>query len=228
MKAFVRRPGAQKVLARIIAAYLRFAYATARWTVEGEAKIAEARKGRGKPTILCLWHSRVPVAPVAWRPRKVGRPINILISQSSDGEFITLTMAALGYGAVRGSRAKEDSVGDKRGSAAFREMVRQLKGGAAMAVTPDGPRGPAEVMGEGVPLLARLTGAEVILAGIAFNPCKRGNSWDRTIFPLPFARASIVWDGPLTASREDDPAALERDWGERLRAVTRRAEEIVA
>lgn len=225
MKKFIRAAAVQRFLARVFAGYLRIIYATQRWTIEG-ADLADAAKARQGPTILCLWHSRIPISPPTWDPR-TAKSLKILISRSSDGEFITLTMNALGYGSIRGSRAREDSVGDKGGAQAFREMLRWLKDGNAMAVTPDGPRGPAEVMGEGVPTLARLTGAEVILAGIACKPCSRGRSWDRTVFPLPFGRAALVWDGPLRAGREDDPFELGEAWGERLRAVTARAEALV-
>jgi lysophospholipid acyltransferase (LPLAT)-like uncharacterized protein len=67
----------------------------------------------------------------------------------------------------------------------------------------------------------------VLFVGVAMKPCIRLNTWDRTIIPLPFARAAMVWDGPVTASRDDDPDILTTTWGERLSAVSRRAEHLV-
>ena len=69
-----------------------------------------------------------------------------------------------------------------------------VKGHGAIGLTPDGPKGPAEVMGEGTPSLARVTGVPVFLLGLACEPCMRLKTWDRTIFPLTFARAAMVWD----------------------------------
>jgi lysophospholipid acyltransferase (LPLAT)-like uncharacterized protein len=67
----------------------------------------------------------------------------------------------------------------------------------------------------------------VILCGISSKPQIRVGSWDRTIIPLPFARAAMVWDGPVYANRDDDLEALARDWGARLSAANRRAEAIL-
>ena len=82
-------------------------------------------------------------------------------------------------------------------------------------------------MGDGTPTLAKITGAPVLLVGIACRPCIRAPSWDSTVLPLPFARAAMVWDGPFTAEREADPIELARDWQQRLTAVTERAEALL-
>jgi lysophospholipid acyltransferase (LPLAT)-like uncharacterized protein len=46
-------------------------------------------------------------------------------------------------------------------------MVKWVKDGGAMAITPDGPRGPVEVMQKGAIALARVTGAPVLFVGVA-------------------------------------------------------------
>jgi lysophospholipid acyltransferase (LPLAT)-like uncharacterized protein len=106
-------------------------------------------------------------------------------------------------------------------------MLRWVKAGNAVAITPDGPRGPAERMDKGAPVLAQITGAPVLLVGLASKPCIRVGTWDRTVIPLPFSRGAMVWDGPLTAARNADAEALAAEWAERLSAVTRRAEALV-
>jgi lysophospholipid acyltransferase (LPLAT)-like uncharacterized protein len=68
-------------------------------------------------------------------------------------------VARLGFPAVRGSSANKDKADRaKGGTQALRDGLRQLKVGA-LAITPDGPRGPAREMAEGLPLLAKLSGA---------------------------------------------------------------------
>ena len=124
-------------------------------------------------------------------------------------------------------RVAPDVNKNKHGEQAFRDMVKWVKDGGGVAITPDGPRGPAEHMEKGTPSLARVTGAPVIFVGLAAKPCLRLGSWDQTMIPLPFAKAAMVWDGPTGAGRGDDPDQLVEDWAARLSAVTRRAEALV-
>jgi lysophospholipid acyltransferase (LPLAT)-like uncharacterized protein len=228
MKSFVRSPGVQRALASLCAGYLNLVYKTLRWErVEQErAESVWALKGKSG-AILCFWHARIPLSPNTWRPKDGGQEMRALISKSSDGEFITLTVEKLGFPAIRGSRKREDSVGEKGGQEAFREMSRWVRSGNAIAVTPDGPAGPAQQMGDGAPSLARLTGAPVLFVGVACNPCIRFKSWDQTVLPLPFAKAAMVWDGPVKVGRDADIPALAKEWTQRLTAVTDRAEAMV-
>ena len=75
--------------------------------------------------------------------------------------------------------------------------------------------------------LAKLTGAPVLMVGLACKPCVRLPSWDRTVLPLPFGRAAMVWDGPITLDKDADNAAIAAEWTERLNAVTERAEVLL-
>ena len=227
MKAFLRQPWVISLLAGMITGYLRFTYWTFRWTIEGGAMADAVKANPDAGASMCVWHSGIPMSPTTWDP-KSSKKMNALVSRSSDGELITQIFARLGFPAIRGSRTRENSVGDKGGSAAFREMVRWLKAGNAVAITPDGPKGPVRIMTEGAATVARAAGAQVLMVGIACRPCIRVNSWDTTVFPLPFARAAMVWDGPFTAEKGDDLAAITTDWGVSLNAVTDRAEAILA
>jgi lysophospholipid acyltransferase (LPLAT)-like uncharacterized protein len=227
-KSFLRRPAVQQGLSSFFSGYLKFVYSTLRWTREGhEAAQAVWAKNGETGAILCFWHARIPLSPCSWELESGAQDMRALISRSADGEFIALTMEKIGFPSIRGSRKRVDSIGEKGGSEAFRDMIKWVKGGGGVAVTPDGPAGPAQLMGEGVPSLARLTGAPVLLVGLACRPVIRFPSWDKTILPLPFTRAAMVWDGPFNAPRDADLAALAVDWGARLTAVTDRAEALL-
>ncbi len=212
-----------RLAATLVTAYLRLTLATLRWR-HINRQIPEAVWAKGGPVILCLWHQTIPISAPTWQAKDGAQELQVLISRSKDGEFIAQVMERLGFGSIRGSSKKNsDSGKNKNGEQAFREMVRFLAAGKAVAVTPDGPRGPALEMQKGVAALARLTGAPVLMVGIAADPCLHLDTWDRTIIPLPFGRAAMVWGGPYHARREDDPDALTAQWTEILRDLDRQA-----
>lgn len=227
----LRSPWVMSLLVKLMSGYLALTYRTLRWTREGQATVDDVQAqalAQRSGVILALWHSRVPVGPATW-PQGPDKPeIRVLVSQSRDGEFIARVIAKLGLPSIRGSSLKKtDTAKNKGGEQAFRDMVKWVRDGGAMAITPDGPRGPVEVLQKGAVALARVSGAPVLFVGVAMQPCIRLGTWDRTIIPLPFARAAMVWDGPVVAGRDDDPDALAALWGQRLSAVSRRAEQLV-
>ena len=226
----LRNPVVVAVLSAIFAAYLRFVFATLRWTREGQEHADAVAAERGeKGVIICFWHARIPLSPAAWKQGPDRQPVRALISHSSDGEFIARAVGHIGFPAIRGSsKKKSDPAKNKGGEQAFRDMIKWVMDRGGVAVTPDGPRGPAEVLQRGVSSLARFTGAPVLMLGLACRPCLRLGTWDGTVLPLPFGRAAIVWDGPFEATRKADPEALAAEWGRRLTAVTERAEALLA
>jgi lysophospholipid acyltransferase (LPLAT)-like uncharacterized protein len=227
VKKLFRSPAVQGAAAWIFSAYVRLALSTMRWRREGEAA-AEAIWDAGGPVIVCFWHSGIAVSPACWPLDRAQEP-RALISLSADGAFIAEAMRRLGFPAIRGSAAKKtDPAKAKGGSAAFREVRRWLKAGNGIAITPDGPRGPAERMGEGPPMLARVSGAPVLLVGLAASPCVRLSTWDRGVLPLPFGKGAIVWAGPFKATGDDDLDDLAAAWQAELTRVTARAEALAA
>ena len=139
--------------------------------------------------------------------------------------FIAKAVALQGFPAVRGSSANKDKIDRaKGGSQALRDGLKQLKVGA-LALTPDGPRGPANTMAEGLPLMAKLSKAPALFIGLSCNPAIRLNSWDRAVLPLPFGKGAIVWDR-ADFPEGADMAAVVADWTARMNAVEARADAI--
>jgi lysophospholipid acyltransferase (LPLAT)-like uncharacterized protein len=224
----LRSPVVLRLLAAVLAAYLRLVYSTIRWTRVGQDK-AEGVWKAGGGAILCFWHARIPIALPTWPNDGERQTIHALISQSADGEFIARAIEHIGFPAIRGSsKKKNDLAKNKGGEQAFREMLRWVKAGNAIAITPDGPRGPAQMMEKGTPVLAQISGAPVLMVGLAAKPCLRLGTWDRTVIPLPFSRGAMVWEGPIRVGREEDSEALAADWAWRLTALTDRAEALLA
>ena len=213
----------QGLLAWILASWMRFCFATIRWThVNRQAPEAIWKQGGG---VLCaFWHSRIALSPASW-PLDRAQPAKALISLSPDGQFIARAVGRLGIPAIRGSSANKDKQDRaKGGSQALRDGLKQLRVGA-LGITPDGPRGPARQMAEGLPLMARMSQAPVLFIGLSCNPAIRLNSWDRALLPLPFARGAIVWDC-ATYPEGAELAAVAADWADRLTAVEAEADRI--
>jgi lysophospholipid acyltransferase (LPLAT)-like uncharacterized protein len=219
----LRIPWVQATLAWVLAEWMRLCFATIRWTHENEG-VAQEIWARGGGVLCVFWHSRIGLSPACW-PLDRAQPAKALISLSPDGQFIAKAVARQGFPAIRGSSSNKDKADRaKGGSQALRDGLRQLKVGA-LAITPDGPRGPVNVMAEGLPLLAKLSGAPALFIGLSCRPAIRLGSWDRAVLPLPFARGAIVWD-VAEYPQGADMAEVTAAWTQRLNAVEARADAI--
>ncbi|MGZ9114080.1 MAG: lysophospholipid acyltransferase family protein [Brevundimonas sp.] len=220
----LRNPVIQSVLAWTLAQWMRFCFATIRWTHQNEA-VAQQVWAEGGGVLCAFWHSRIGLAPACW-PNGRAQPAKALISLSPDGQFIARAVARLGFPAIRGSSSNKDKADRaKGGSQALRDGLRQLKVGA-LGLTPDGPRGPMREMAEGLPLLAKLSKAPVLFIGLSCNPAIRLDSWDRALLPLPFGRGAIVWDVDRYPEGEE-LTDVARVWSDRLTAVEAAADALV-
>ncbi len=139
------------------------------------------------------WHARMLMLPFIYP----GKRLHILISTHRDGEIIANVMKRFGYELVRGSSSKG-------GVAALRELVNLLKHGSDIGITPDGPKGPPEIVKGGVAQIARLSGKAVIPFAFSSSMKLRFRSWDRFFFPLPFSRLVFVIGDPLYYQKNED------------------------
>src|SRR5206468_3474041 len=90
------------------------------------------------------------------------------------------------------------------------EMVRSIEDGCDAVITPDGPRGPAEVVQPGVITLAKVSGIPITPVSCSVSRCIRLKSWDRFIIPLPFARCHVFVGKPIEVPRDADAETLEK------------------
>jgi lysophospholipid acyltransferase (LPLAT)-like uncharacterized protein len=134
-------------------------------------------------TMFMLWHSRGFVAAELSRRLRPGRPLHGLVSTSRDGAWLTAFFESVGLRVVRGSSSRG-------GREAVKALVDVLRAGHDVGLTPDGPRGPAEVLKPGALVIARRAGARVLLVGIHHEECWRLPSWDSYNLPRPFG---TVW-----------------------------------
>jgi lysophospholipid acyltransferase (LPLAT)-like uncharacterized protein len=173
-------------------------FATARYTEHNGEWVAERMRAR-QPIVFLLWHGRL--LPLAHYHR--GRHYVTMISQSEDGEYISRIVEGWDYGVVRGSSSRG-------GTGGLRELIRHLRAGRSLAITPDGPRGPFQKMKPGALLAAQVTGTPVLALAAGIDRTWSFGRWDRFLVPHPFARISIRYDEPFDVPRATDEAGLER------------------
>jgi lysophospholipid acyltransferase (LPLAT)-like uncharacterized protein len=228
VKRLLRARWVQSLLAWLVAGYVELIIATVRWRIE-DRESTDLAMASPEGVIALFWHGRIAQG-MACRPLLGKKPRRVMVSLSRDGEFIALAAQRLAIPPIRGSAGREAKTA-KGGASAFRQALSFLKAGGVMILTPDGPRGPREVLPVGPAQLARASGRPVFLMSLAARPALVLATWDRTAIPLPFARGQVVLEGPLRVAPGADEAALEAaraDWQERMRAGQARAEALLA
>lgn len=139
-----------------------------------------------RPFIFALWHSRI--LPLLYLHRD--EAMVLLISRHRDGGHLAALAQRWGYQFVRGSTKRGGEVG-------LLGIVRALKGGAVVAVTPDGPRGPAERIKPGI--VAAAQHADVPIVPATARPARAWalDTWDRMCIPRPFTAIEVIYGPPI-------------------------------
>lgn len=170
---------------------------TWRFEVRNAAALESLRDQR-RPFIFSLWHGQL--LPLLWHHR--GQQIAVLISEHRDGELVARLAKSLGYRLIRGSSTRG-------GERALLSLVRELKEGQEVAVTPDGPRGPALKYAPGALIAAQRSAAPILPIAAHASSAWRLRSWDRFLIPKPFARVTVAYGNPVEVVAPDPRAAAE-------------------
>jgi lysophospholipid acyltransferase (LPLAT)-like uncharacterized protein len=188
---------------------IRALASTWRYRTIGAETLAGMR-ARREPVLFSLWHGQM--LPLLWFHRNQG--VAVLVSEHSDGELIARILEWMGYALIRGSTSR----GAGR---ALIGLVRALRNGSDVAITPDGPRGPRHKFAPGAVVAANRADAAIVPTLAHVDSCWRLSSWDGFIIPKPFARITIAY-GPATRVSADTPreAADEAPRLEQLMAET--------
>jgi lysophospholipid acyltransferase (LPLAT)-like uncharacterized protein len=203
VKRLLRSETARAVLCWFIHLYIRLVYWTSRWTVEGAA-IPRRLRAEGKPFILAFWHGRLLMIPMAWQRLA---PMHMLISGHRDGRIIADAVRYFGVDSIAGSS-------NQGGTGALRAMVRFVKAGDCVGITPDGPNGPAMHASNGIVAAAKLARAPIIPVTYATSRRRILRTWDRFHLPFPGGRGVYLWGEPIAV-----PADLDEDGVEQWRRL---------
>jgi lysophospholipid acyltransferase (LPLAT)-like uncharacterized protein len=144
-----------------------------------------------------------------------------LISKSKDGELLAKILENWNYKVVRGS----SSTG---GEDALKIMVDHAKNNHSVAITPDGPRGPAHKLKPGAVVSAKKSKVPLVLAGVGFKKKKIFKSWDQFEVPYLFSKANIIYSDPVYVDENltyDETSAMIQECEMKLNELQMQAEE---
>lgn len=219
LKDWLKRLGKVKLVNNILSffifLYVRFVQLTSRTEYRGVAPLQEYVRS-GRPVIAVLWHSRSLFMGKLWR-RKIGvwrRPLYALFSSHRDGRYLSNVYRYLG---IRRILVDEKSAAGSR-RVVFK-VLKKMKAGYSIGITPDGPRGPAlRFNTDSVFLFALKSGAPIVPLYMSATRAKFLRTWDRFMVVNPFSR-SVIEAGDFVRVREgDDFAALKSRLEKTMRA----------
>jgi lysophospholipid acyltransferase (LPLAT)-like uncharacterized protein len=203
----------------ILGSYFTFCRATSRMRVEGLDEVEAALKDG--PVLIVVWHGRQLGVLYSWRRDMT--PCISLTDPSPAGRMgaaaqrrFTLTPVAMPESAPA--------------AAVVREIFRALKSGKCLAMTADGPLGPARQANASVATWIRKSGRPVFYSSWSVRPARALGSWDSFLCPLPFGRGVIRYarfdpaPGIAEMGTEDIRAELTKtlcDFEDRLDAEVR-------
>jgi hypothetical protein len=194
---------------------MQFVGRTSRFTIKGYDRVKEMITN-GQGFIFIIWHGRT-MLPVYYC-RNMG--IQAIISLSRDGELQSRIFERFGFAVIRGSTGRG-------GVKAALTAVKRLQEGGMLAITPDGPLGPANQVQDGTIFMAKKAGVPLIPIGVGISRRKLMPTWDSYALPRPFCRCGLVFGKPLTLPTGPDDAELKEMLKSALDSAEREARTLV-
>ena len=184
-KKLLKKKFVQNILGFFTFLYIRAVNLTSSIQFENES-IPKQFWNNDKPFILAFWHSQLMMIGFSWKKNK---NVNILASGHSDGRF----------GAIVGKYFNLNNIQtqEKDKSISLRSIFKLLNDNNYIGITPDGPRGPKEIVSEGIIKIAKSSKVPIIPIGFWSSKNYKLKSWDSFLITLPFSKCSFVWNKPL-------------------------------
>ena len=175
----------QNILGFFTFLYIRAVNLTSSIQFENES-IPKQFWNNDKPFILAFWHSQLMMIGFSWKKKQ---NVNILASSHSDGRFGAIVGRYFNLNNIQTSK--------KNNSISLKFIFKLLNDNNYIGITPDGPRGPQEIVSEGIIKIAKSSKVPIIPIGFWSSKNFKLKSWDSFLITLPFSKCSFVWNKPL-------------------------------
>ena len=166
------------------------------WVQDKLTYIAEYNNPGVSPCIYVMWHgNQFSVHGIPDR-----KNLNILVSNSLDGDLITAACEFLGYQTCRGSSKRKGSI------SATLKMIEKLKNGENVAIMVDGPRGPLHTVKKGAITLAREANVPIVPVNW-YSPQPtfiKFSSWDKMTCPVGPCWILNTYGNPIYVNDKSD------------------------
>ena len=218
LKAVIRSRGGNIVFGWIVAAFIGILMTSIAWRHRDRQDIAAALAAdvaAHDGAIIVFWHDRLLAMPYLW-PSEI--PLHALQSPHADGRMMAHCIHTFGVSTIWGSS-------NRSALSSLRDMLRILEDGGCVAITPDGPRGPAHQAAMGAVALARMSGRPIIPLSWAAGRAWRASGWDRMWIPKPFARGRFLMGTPILVAADARRADMEIATQRMETALTKLGEE---
>jgi lysophospholipid acyltransferase (LPLAT)-like uncharacterized protein len=184
------------ILAQLLRIYLAFVFITSRIEFKIEPKSLEIIRGK-ECCIVSMWHSRILIFP---KLKSYFGQFSAVISTHQDASLVESTLKIYGHKAVRGSSRKQPVH-------AMLGVMRILKNGGRIVVTPDGPKGPRFAINGNLANLAYQFKIPIISMCYSASRVKIFNTWDLFLLPFPFNKLQIEVGPPIYINEADNADA---------------------
>ncbi|MGF1623809.1 MAG: lysophospholipid acyltransferase family protein [Alphaproteobacteria bacterium] len=197
MRWTTRSAWGRRLLVRLIPLWVGFVFRTNRLVAPLPDAVQDLIDRR-QPVIWCFWHGRMLLMPGMRPPTQ---RVHVLISHHRDGRLIAEAVNRMKLHTVTGSSSR-----GARG--ATLALMRLLRAGDSICITPDGPRGPRMRARPGAVALAAMSGAPVVPVSYSTTRARFNRSWDRFLIPWPFGRMEVKVGEPILLPRDADSVVL--------------------
>ncbi|MBT3251805.1 MAG: lysophospholipid acyltransferase family protein [Candidatus Marinimicrobia bacterium] len=188
--------GSRRYILSIFGQMLFFCvFKTSRWVIHGEEHLLIPLR-ENYPILICAWHGRL--AYVVNYMKHINMKPWAVASLHDDGDIISRILARWGFRMIRGSS-------NRGGREVIKQMIQAFNSNnRVIALTNDGPKGPAKIAKPGSINLAKQFNASIIAISGNSIGYWQFKSWDKFRIPKPFSTIHIHISPPMVFPESND------------------------
>ena len=158
--------------------------------------------------IFAFWHENL--LPMLYHRKN--EKACVMVSSSNDGELIAGPARVLGFQTARGSST--------RGYLGAVRQMKKISKKYAIAITPDGPKGPAYQVKSGLTYLSYACQLPIIGMSVEIDRYWQVATWDKMIIPKPFAKIKVVYSEEIYICTKEEVEAKKEFIASQIKSLT--------
>lgn len=172
----------KRILPFFIYYFIRSILLTCRIKTKGLENYLKIASERG--CILASWHNRILLFPYFAKCQTPQIFYSVFISKSRDGNIAANVVDSFPNG--QSLRVAHDSRAQ-----ALKSMIKELKTGKVIIITPDGPKGPIYEIKPGIVFAAALSASKIYPFTWKADRYWQFKTWDKMMMPKPFSNITL-------------------------------------